>query len=269
MKRIFTLICLLILVSSCGSSKKITTKKAKSKTERVVKTKKKRERKTKVVETPEVIITETPESYATPTDEYIAIYSDIAQDEMRNYGVPASITLAQGILESGSGKGRLSTEANNHFGIKCHSGWTGGKIYHDDDASQECFRKYKNSKYSFRDHSLFLKERSRYAGLFALGKGDYESWAKGLRAAGYATDRKYPQKLISLIERYQLYRFDNDVLGVESGVSDKHTVVSGDTLFGLSRKYNISVPELKALNSMETNDLFVGQVLFVKPIPKD
>lgn len=267
MKRIFVILCLLALVSSCGSSKKVTTKKAKNKTHHVVKTKTKK--KSKDLIEPEVTIVETSESYATPTDEYIAIYSDIAQDEMRNYGVPASITLAQGILESGSGKGRLSTEANNHFGIKCHKGWTGGKIYHDDDADQECFRKYKNSKYSFRDHSLFLKERKRYAGLFALGKGDYESWAKGLRAAGYATDRKYPQKLISLIERYQLYRFDNDVLGVESSVNDKHTVVSGDTLFGLSRQYNISVPELKALNSLESSDLFVGQVLFIKPIPKD
>ncbi|APX99543.1 LysM domain-containing protein [Lacinutrix venerupis] len=271
MKRLFTILCLMALVASCGSSKKVTTKKSKTKTERVVKTKKKPR---VVVNAPEnkevtVVIKETPEQYATPTDEYIAIYSDIAQDEMRNYGVPASITLAQGILESGSGKGRLSVEANNHFGIKCHTGWTGGKIYHDDDASQECFRKYKNSKYSFRDHSLFLKERSRYAGLFQLGKGDYEAWAKGLRKAGYATDRKYPEKLISLIERYQLYRFDNEVLGVETELNDKHTVVSGDTLYSLSRKYNISVSELKVLNSLESSDLFVGQVLFIKPLPKD
>ena len=268
MKRIFTILCLIVLVSSCGSSKKVTTKKSKSKTHRVVKSR--TDKKYKVEpKTTEVVITETSEVYSTPTHEYIAIYSDIAQDEMRNYGVPASITLAQGILESGSGKGRLSVEANNHFGIKCHTGWTGGKIYHDDDKSQECFRKYKNSKYSFRDHSLFLKERKRYSGLFELGKGDYESWAKGLRSAGYATDRKYPQKLISLIERYQLYRFDNEVLGVESGQNDKHTVAKGDTLYSLSRKYDISVTELKALNGIETNNLFVGQVLFIKPIPKD
>jgi len=270
MKRIFTILCLFILVTNCGSSKKVITRKSKNKTERVVKSKRKKGSKAKNTPIkPEVVIVETPESYATPTDEYIAIYSDIAQDEMRNYGVPASITLAQGILESGSGKGRLSTEANNHFGIKCHTGWTGGKIYHDDDKSQECFRKYKNSKYSFRDHSLFLKDRKRYAGLFALGKGDYESWAKGLRAAGYATDRKYPQKLISLIERFQLYRFDNEVLGLETGLNDKHTVVAGDTLFSLSRKYDISVPELKLLNGIETDTLFVGQVLFIKPLPKD
>lgn len=271
MKRIFIILVLLLIITSCGSSKKVTTKKPEDKTERVVKTKNNNETKVKVkaTEVPQVVITETPESYATPTDEYIAIYSDIAQDEMRNYGVPASITLAQGILESGSGKGRLSLEANNHFGIKCHKGWTGGKIYHDDDADQECFRKYKNSKYSFRDHSLFLKERKRYAGLFELGERDYQSWAKGLKAAGYATDRKYPQKLISLIERYQLYRFDNEVLGVHSGTNDKHTVLAGDTMYSLSKKYNISVPELKALNSLETNDLFVGQVLYIKPIPKD
>ena len=271
MKKTFTILCLLALVSSCGSNKKVTTRKSKNKTHReaISKTNNNSEVIVNSPDNTEVTITETSESYATPTDEYIAIYSDIAQDEMRNYGVPASITLAQGILESGSGKGRLSLEANNHFGIKCHKGWTGAKIYHDDDKDQECFRKYKNSKYSFRDHSLFLKERKRYAGLFFLGKGDYESWAKGLRAAGYATDRKYPQKLISLIERYQLYRFDNEVLGVESNQNDKHTVAAGDTLYSLSRIYNIAVPELKALNSLEGSDLFVGQVLYIKPIPKD
>lgn len=273
MKRIIIFLCLMLLLASCGSQKKVTTKKSQNKTNRVVKMKtiNKRKAKTKV-NTPkktEVVIVETPESYATPTDEYIAIYSDIAQDEMRNYGVPASITLAQGILESGAGKGKLSLEANNHFGIKCHKDWAGEKIYHDDDEEQECFRKYKNSKYSFRDHSLFLKERKRYAGLFVLGKGDYESWAKGLRSAGYATDRKYPQKLVSLIERYQLYRFDNEVLGIEFSLNDKHTVVAGDTLFSLSRKYDISVSDLKALNGMENDTLFVGQVVFVKPLPKD
>ncbi|MEJ6792152.1 MAG: glucosaminidase domain-containing protein [Lacinutrix sp.] len=274
MNRLFTIICLLVILSSCGSQKKVSTRKSKNKTNRVVKvTQKNKDNAPKVVimqpeETKEPV-KDTPENYATPTDEYIAIYSNIAQDEMRNYGIPASITLAQGILESGSGKGRLSVEANNHFGIKCHKGWTGGKIYHDDDEDQECFRKYKNSKYSFRDHSLFLRDRKRYAGLFELAIGDYISWAKALKAAGYATDRKYPQKVISLIERYQLYRFDNEVLGVESSLNNKHTVVSGDTLYSLSRKYNISVPELKALNSLETNNLFVGQVIYIKPIIKD
>lgn len=115
-------------------------------------------------------------------------------EEMRKYKIPASITLAQGILESGSGKGRLAVEANNHFGIKCH-GWTGKKIYHDDDASQECFRKYDYAKSSFEDHSTFLTTRGRYSKLFDYKVDDYKSWAKGLRAAGYATDRKYPQKI--------------------------------------------------------------------------
>ena len=267
MRHLLIILVLAVLVSSCGSQRKVTTTKPKTKTVGVVKNKP----RPKVVVEPrkEVAIKNTPEVYSSPTEEYIAIYSDIAQDEMRNYGVPASITLAQGILESGSGKGRLSKEANNHFGIKCHSGWTGGRIYHDDDKDQECFRKYKNSKYSFRDHSLFLKERKRYSKLFILKKDDYKGWAKGLRAAGYATDRKYPQKLISLIERYQLDRFDAEVLGKDTGVNEKHAVVKGDTLYSLSRRYNVSVQELKDLNGLENNDLFEGQMLFVKPLPKD
>jgi len=191
---------------------------------------------------------------------------------MSLYGIPASITLAQGILESGSGKGRLSVKANNHFGIKCH-GWTGKKIYHDDDEKQECFRKYKDAKYSFRDHSLFLSERKRYSKLFKLKKEDYKGWAKGLKAAGYATDRKYPQKLISLIERYQLYEFDKEVLGelyvkYENPVTQEltmYTVVKGDTLYSISRTYKISVKELQNINGLSDTDLNLGQVLIVKP----
>lgn len=269
MRRIILISFLGMFLFSCGSKKVVTTKK-KTKTVRVTKTP---DSQPKVIISSEPKVEETikgtPEVYASPTDEYIAIYSDIAQDEMRNYGIPASITLAQGILESASGKGRLSVEANNHFGIKCHTGWTGGKIYHDDDENQECFRKYKNSKYSFRDHSLFLKERKRYSKLFTLGKDDYQSWAKELRLAGYATDRKYPEKLIGLIERYQLYNFDAEVLGKDTGVNDKHIVIAGDTLYSLSKKYNISVKTLQDLNGLESNDLFVGQALYVKPLPKD
>ncbi len=249
---------------SCGSSKKVTPKKHKRAV--VVKTTEK-ESEQEDVATPDVT-PGTPEVYANSTEEYVAIYSDIAQDEMRKYGIPASITLAQGILESASGKGRLSVEANNHFGIKCHD-WTGAKIYHDDDASQECFRKYNNSKYSFRDHSLFLTGRTRYSGLFDFEKDDYQSWAKGLRAAGYATDRKYPAKLISLIERYQLHKFDAEVLGKTADNNDKHTVAKGDTLYSISKKHKITVKELQELNGLEGTGLFVGQVLFVKPMPKD
>lgn len=266
MKHFFISLGIAIIVMSCGARRgtTITTvDKTKNRKETTV-----NKAEPEVVNTvEEVFDADTPEVYASPTDEYIAVFSDIAQDEMRKYGVPASITLAQGILESGAGKGRLSKEANNHFGIKCHE-WDGEKIYHDDDKTQECFRKYKNAKYSFRDHSLFLKDRSRYAKLFQLSQDDYQGWAKGLRAAGYATDRKYPTKLIGLIERYKLNRFDSQVLG-SNVVNDKHTVIIGDTLYSLSKKYKLSVDELKALNGLENNTLHIGQILFVTPLPKD
>lgn len=265
-KRIAFVFALALLVSSCGSKKGVVTKKSKSNKEKVVKLETPKEETE--AETKEVTIKESSEKFDSPTDEYIAIYSDIAQDEMRQYGVPASITLAQGILESYSGRGRLASDANNHFGIKCHD-WTGAKIYHDDDKKGECFRKYRNSKYSFKDHSVFLSTRKRYHKLFMLEKDDYKGWAKELKAAGYATDKKYPQKLINLIERYQLYRFDLAVLGKIAGNNDKHIVVSGDTLYSVSKKFKISVDELKSLNGLDSNNLFVGQVLFVKPIPKD
>jgi flagellum-specific peptidoglycan hydrolase FlgJ len=131
----------------------------------------------------------------TSTAVYIATYAEIAKRRNAQISkIPASITLAQGILESASGKGRLAVKANNHFGIKCH-GWTGAKIYHDDDRSQECFRKYKEAVSSYEDHSRFLTERRRYQDLFKLKPDDYKGWAKGLKKAGYATDRKYPDKL--------------------------------------------------------------------------
>lgn len=262
MKRFLLLLSVTILSLSCGSKKVATTTK-KQKTV-VIKTEPKTTKPPK-----EVIVKDTPEVYANATEEYIAIYSDKAQDEMRAYGIPASITLAQGILESASGKGRLAVQANNHFGIKCHKSWRGQKIYHDDDAKGECFRKYRNSLSSFEDHSKFLVGRKRYEKLFDLKKDDYKGWAKELRKAGYATDKRYPQKLISLIERYQLYRFDQEVIGVDDGANQKHIVAKGDTLYSLSRKYKISVDELKSLNGLESNDLFIGQALFVKPLPKD
>tara|TARA_Y100000591_G_C21663700_1_gene609186 strand:- start:53 stop:580 length:528 start_codon:yes stop_codon:yes gene_type:complete len=139
---------------------------------------------------------------------YIKKYAPAATKNMRFYKIPASITLAQGILESGYGKGTLAKKANNHFGIKCHKGWRGKSISHDDDAKGECFRSYKNPLRSYKDHSLFLVERGRYSSLFKLNRKDYKSWAIGLKAAGYATDPKYAEKLISLIERFKLNRFD-------------------------------------------------------------
>ena len=139
---------------------------------------------------------------------YIKKYAPAATKNMRFFKIPASITLAQGILESGYGEGTLAKKANNHFGIKCHKEWKGKSITHDDDEKGECFRSYKNPLRSYRDHSLFLVDRDRYSSLFTLNRKDYKGWAVGLKAAGYATDPKYADKLISLIERFNLTRFD-------------------------------------------------------------
>ena len=139
---------------------------------------------------------------------YIKKYAPAATKNMRFFKIPASITLAQGILESGYGEGTLAKNANNHFGIKCHKDWKGKSIKHDDDEKNECFRSYKNPLRSYRDHSLFLVDRDRYRSLFELNRKDYRGWALGLKAAGYATDPKYADKLISLIERFKLTRFD-------------------------------------------------------------
>jgi len=208
----------------------------------------------------------------TDTEEYIKTFAEIAQYEMRAFGIPASITLAQGILESGSGRGELTLKTNNHFGIKCHTGWEGEFDFHDDDAKGECFRKYNHPMYSFRDHSIFLSTRSRYAFLFNYRRDDYKKWAHGLREAGYATDKKYPQKLIALIERYNLHQYDEAV--VDSGLSmvrepktyevTTHTVEQGETLYAISRKYDVSVDEIKRLNNLEDNIISIGQVLNIR-----
>ena len=209
--------------------------------------------------------------------EYIETFSEIAQMEMKAYGIPASITLAQGLLESGFGKGELALKTNNHFGIKCHTGWQGDYDFHDDDEKGECFRKYNHPMYSYRDHSIFLKNRSRYAFLFDFRNDDYQKWAKGLRQAGYATDKRYPQKLIGLIERYQLYEFDKEIVGDGYGsrqeqvvvantrneVHDIYVVKEGDTLYSISRRYSVSVDDLKRWNYMYDNNLSVGQKLTV------
>jgi hypothetical protein len=153
-----------------------------------------------------------PAQRITP-EEYIQTYKDIAMREMRDHKIPASITLAQGLLESGAGNSALAREAKNHFGIKCHKGWTGKTYTMDDDEKDECFRKYSNAEESFRDHSEFLCGRSRYAALFDLDITDYEGWAKGLKAAGYATNPKYAQLLIDRIELYDLAKYDKIALG--------------------------------------------------------
>lgn len=142
-----------------------------------------------------------------PQERYIERYSALAVEEMYRSGIPASITLAQGLLESRYGLSELAVDGNNHFGIKCHN-WNGGKMYYDDDRKGECFRKYPSPEDSFRDHSDFLRYRDRYKFLFDLDPTDYRGWAHGLKKAGYATDPSYPQKLIRLIEEYELHRFD-------------------------------------------------------------
>ena len=215
---------------------------------------------------------------------YISQYKDVAMGNMRNYGIPASIILAQGILESGAGRGDLALNANNHFGIKCHEGWTGESVKHDDDSAQECFRKYDNPSQSFKDHALFLTGRSRYAKLFGFSKDDYKAWARGLRAAGYATDPKYPDKLISYIERYHLDQYDNQVLDVNYVSNEKqlveelklesrtiasnglasYVVQKGDTLYSISKKFELKVEDLKQKNNLSDNTLSIGQKLVVK-----
>jgi len=138
---------------------------------------------------------------------YVLKYKDIAIKEMRRTGIPASIKLGQGLLESNVGKSRLATKANNHFGAKCHNTWMGPTILHDDDAPQECFRKYGDPYASYIDHSIVL-EKQRYEFLFDLNPYDYKAWAKGLKSAGYATDPRYANKLIGIIDRYALYVYD-------------------------------------------------------------
>ena len=155
---------------------------------------------------------------------YINTYKDLAILEMQRTGVPASITLAQGIHESGAGMGELALASNNHFGIKCKSNWAGETVKHNDDARGECFRKYPAAEDSYRDHSDFLKISPRYASLFTLDPADYEGWAKGLKKAGYATNPKYTQVLIKLIEDYQLQDYTLMALGkmpVDEGSVDK------------------------------------------------
>lgn len=152
--------------------------------------------------------------------DYIEKYKVIAVKKKLEYGIPASITLAQGILESGAGKSGLATEANNHFGIKCHTGWTGDTYIMDDDKKNECFRKYKNAEESFNDHSLFLTTRSRYAFLFEYDVTDYKKWAHGLKKAGYATNPQYAQLLIKVIEENELSQFDKIKSLKELGIKD-------------------------------------------------
>lgn len=256
-----------LLASGCKSKKRLAEENKNNRTEKVVISKKKDNSETTIKKPP------ANASYAEVVATYIDNYSLIAREEMLQYGIPASITLAQGILESGAGRGDLTKKANNHFGIKCHTGWNGERVYHDDDKRGECFRKYKDPKYSFRDHSLFLTQRSRYKDLFKLRKDDYKAWARGLKKAGYATDPKYPDKLISIVERYQLNKYDEMVLGnranpvkPDDSKINTYTVIKGDTLYSIARRFNITVETLKEYNGLDSNDISVGQVLYLHSV---
>ncbi|MFV0312031.1 MAG: glucosaminidase domain-containing protein [Dysgonomonas sp.] len=158
-------------------------------------------------------------------DDYIDTYKGIAIDHMKKYKIPASITLAQGLLESGAGKSSLTQSSNNHFGIKCHNDWTGGRVYKADDTPNDCFRKYKKAEESYEDHSRFLAEKPRYKSLFSLKITDYRGWAKGLQQCGYATDKAYANKLIKIIEDYELYQHDKKGGGKEKDKDKEEQIV--------------------------------------------
>lgn len=264
MKLKVVLICLLTIgfLSSCNSKKQVVHSKHKSQqTEKVVV-------KAPVKTKPTEKAIESKPSITTSTIEYINTYKDAAMKEMREFKIPASITLAQGIVESTSGNSELTKRSNNHFGIKCHKDWEGDHTFHDDDEKGECFRVYKDPLNSYRDHSLFLTTRSRYSNLFTLNVGDYVAWAQGLSEAGYATDRRYPAKLIALIEKFDLHKYDAEVLGipfvkVENMSMVQHIVTKGDTLYNISKRYGLTVEELKKINELGSSDISIGQALSI------
>lgn len=239
-------------------------------------------------------------SYARITaSEYINIYKYEAINEMLEYGIPASITIAQGMLESDCGNSPLALNAHNHFGIKCHVEWNGPTYIQDDDKKDECFRVYEDPRESYRDHSLFLKERPRYANLFTLNMEDYKAWAKGLKQAGYATNPAYAEKLIKIIEENELHKFDKiktvkavkhlkekdkSLLEVASAdysikqeASFSHEVRlnnkteyvvarKGDTYYSIAKEFDLDIRLLYRYNDLQnTTELSVGQYLYLKP----
>lgn len=233
--------------------------------------------------------------------DYVSTWSSIAQEKQTTHRIPASITLAQGLLESGNGNSRLATEGNNHFGIKC-SNWTGEKIYVDDDIKNECFRKYDDAKDSYEDHSLFLK-KDRYKTLFELEISDYKAWAKGLKTAGYATHPQYAQKLIDLIEKLNLTQYDiidpnvlakqqmetakKEVLNTSNAEkfdaaalsTEPHKVLKtsrdlnyvvvrkGDTFYKLSKEFEVNLNQLYRWNDFVDKKEFLvpGEVIYLEP----
>ncbi len=237
------------------------------------------------------------------TPQYIDTYKNIAIKKQKKYGIPASITLAQGILESGSGNSKLARKANNHFGIKCHKGWSGKKYYMDDDAKHECFRKYKKVEDSYSDHSKFLTQRGRYSFLFKYKTTDYKKWAYGLKKAGYATNPKYPQLLIKIIEKYNLDKYDKKYKNKEGTVKtdnkktkkpDNSTAISianykqvkswssdrkvfknngakliiiekGDTFNGLAEEFDIYRWQFRNYNELEKDHVLkIGEIIYIE-----
>ena len=278
LKIVITIFFLSLLVS-CGSHR--TTTIIKSSPKKITKVAKRTPEPIEVqkIEGADVVLEDLKRRkphLSESTMAYIEEYNDIAILEMLSYQIPASITLAQGILESNSGRSRLSVRGNNHFGVKCHKSWKGKRMYHDDDARQECFRKYEHPFSSFRDHSLFLYGRDRYAALFDLKLKNYKGWSKGLKRAGYATDPKYPNKLINLIESFELYKYDDfkDDFRYNGQVAKKHddnsyknsyvVVNKGDTLYSIASNNNLTVDKLKWINGLKSNDISIGQKLYVK-----
>lgn len=232
-------------------------------------------------------------------DQYIEMWKDEAINKMVAHNIPASITLAQGILESASGNSELARYANNHFGIKCHN-WDGEKIYKDDDHKDDCFRKYQTAHESFEDHAKFLTGRDRYAFLFQYEVTDYKSWAKGLKKAGYATNPKYPELLIDLIEKHQLHQYDQmleaatsknpsieltnnakkpiTVAPFTSAMVNTHTVnvsdnkikfvqvKEGDTFYKIAKEFELGLWQLYKYNDLANDDILkVGDIIYLQP----
>ena len=208
---------------------------------------------------------------------YIKKYRELAVEEMKKYHIPASITLAQGLLESGAGQSALARKSNNHFGIKCGSDWYGKTVSHDDDARGECFRAYKHPKDSYEDHSKFLAGRPRYASLFNLNITDYRGWARGLKKAGYATNPRYADQLIGIIELYELYKYDdkNYLKWIKKNPNPHQTYIANDLLYivvragdswkSISQEFDISQKKLRKYNDLYKGyALQVGDILYLE-----
>lgn len=210
-------------------------------------------------------------------EDYIKKYRELAVEEMKKYHIPASITLAQGLLESGAGQSTLARKSNNHFGIKCGGDWTGKTVSHDDDARGECFRAYKHPKDSYEDHSKFLAGRPRYASLFKLKITDYKGWARGLKKAGYATNPRYADQLIGIIELYELYKYDekNYLKWIKKNPNPHQTYIANDLLYivvragdswkSISKEFDISQKKLRKYNDLYKGyALQVGDILYLE-----